>query len=112
MARGRQDNLSLWRAANWSVIIAALLLIPYNALRIYFFLHAAPAYGITSSVDGPLETAEQRLELALRVVIATPILLALAALALFIVLAVIFLLGRVARRYLLSSLPPPGGGSA
>lgn len=56
-------------------------------------------------MDGPLETAE---EVALRVVMATPILLALAALALFIVLAAIFLLGRVVRRYLLSPLPLAG----
>lgn len=90
--------MSLWHAAIWSIVIAALALIPHNALRIYFYLYFAPANGITDSVDGPLETAEQRLEIVLRIVMATPISLALVALALFIVPAVIILLGRIVRR--------------
>lgn len=115
MASGEQDSLSLWRAALWSLAIAAALLIPYYALQIHEYLGAAPGQGV-NPLDSEVtnETLEQRLETVLRIVmVVMPVMIVVVALVLFIsVLAPIFLLGRIVRRYLLLPLPPPGGRRA
>lgn len=105
--RDTQDSLSLWRAASWSLAIAAGLLIPYYGLQIYEFLSAAPGFAVNPLDSSDLsQTPEQRLETALWVVVVVmPIMIAVAASVLFgVVLAPIFLLGRIVRRHLLA--PP------
>jgi hypothetical protein len=99
--------LSVWRAAKWSIVIGAVLLIPYYAMFIYEFLYAAPEQGITFAVELPRETAEQRLEVVRRALIGMPFMLAMATLLVFVVLAPIFLLGRIVQRHLLLPLRPP-----
>jgi uncharacterized membrane protein len=107
MARDGQDSLSLRRAAIWSLAIAAALVIPYYALSIYEFWYAAPGQ-TTALVSDPIETAEEKQEIALRfVTLVMPAMLAVVAVVLFSVLAPIFLLGQIVRRHLLLPLPPP-----
>ena len=103
--RDEQGSLSLWRAARWSLAIAAGLLIPYYALQIYEFLSAAPGLGVNPLDSNDLsQTPEQRIETALWIVmVVMPVMIALVALVLFsVVVAPIFLLGRIVRRHLLA----------
>lgn len=98
MANGGRDGLGLRRAAIWSLVVAAMFVIPYEALRIYGILHATPEQAVAYAEEGPFETAEDRLDMVLRVVMMMPVLLAIVALALFIsVLVPILLLARVVR---------------
>jgi archaellum biogenesis protein FlaJ (TadC family) len=98
VASGGQEGFGLRRAAIWSVVIAAMFVIPYEALRIYGILYATPEQAVAYAEEGPFETAEDRQEMAIRVVMMMPILLAIVALALFISLLVpIFLLARIVR---------------
>lgn len=100
-AREGRESLSLWRAAGWSLAIAAALMIPYYALQIYDFLSAAPGLGVNPLNSEDLsQTPEQRFETALRIVVVVmPIMIAAFALLLFSVLvAPLFLLGRLVRR--------------
>jgi hypothetical protein len=106
--RQTQDRLDLWHAASWSIVIAALLLIPYDALRIYWFLWVAPEQGIAFSDEGPLGTVAQRWEVVLGLVMAMPFVLAALGLAVFVVLVPIFLLGGMVRRHLLLPLRSRG----
>jgi hypothetical protein len=108
LAGGGHDSLSVRRAAIWSLVIAAALVIAYFAVQISDYWHAAPGQGANSLMsDHPNETPEQKLEAVRSVVMALPILIAGVALALFIgVLAPVFLLARVVRYLLLPLLPP------
>lgn len=109
LTRGGPDSLSLWRAATLSLVIAAALLIPYYALQIYDFWNAAPGQGVNPlNSEDPNDTPQQRLETALRVVmVVMPIMIAAFAFVLFSVLmAPMFLLGRIVRRYLRLPLSP------
>jgi len=105
VAHSAHDGLSVGRIVKWSVVVGAVLLIPYYAMFIYEFLYAAPEQGITFAVELPRETAEQRLDVALRAVMGMPIMLAMTTVLAFVVMAPILLLGRIVRRHLLS--PPP-----
>lgn len=98
MASGGQVGLGLRGAAICSLVIAAMFVIPYEALRIYGILYATPEQAVAYAEEGPFETAEDRRDMALRVVMLMPFALAMVALALFIsVLAPIFLLARIVR---------------
>lgn len=98
MASSGRDSLGLRRVAIWSLVVAAMFVIPYEGLRIYGILYATPEQAIGYAEEGPFETAEDRVAMALRVVILMPILLAVVALVIFISLLVpIFLLARFVR---------------
>ena len=104
-----QDGLGLRRAAIWSLVIAAALVITFYAVQIHGFWTAAPGQGDNSLMsDHPNETVEQKWEAVRSVVMGMPILIVAVALALFVsVLAPVFLLARFVRRFVLFLLPPP-----
>ena len=108
LARGGQDSLSLWCAAIWSLVITAALAIPYFAVEIHEFWNAAPGEAAGSLMsEQPNETVEQKSVSVLRAVMAMPIVIVGVALALFIsVLAPVFLLARIIRRFVLLLSPP------
>jgi len=105
VAHSAHDGWSVGRIVRWSVVVGAVLLIPYYAMFIYEFLYAAPEQGITFAVELPRETAQQRLDVVRRAVMAMPFMLIMISVLAFVVMAPILLLGEIVRRHLLS--PPP-----
>lgn len=97
---GKQGYFSFRSAGIWSLVVAIVLVVPFYALSIQEFWHAAPGTGGAGLVEGPNETPEQKLDTVLRTLIVMPINLAVVALVVFVFLVPLSVLGQIIRRHL------------
>ncbi|MFM9863672.1 MAG: hypothetical protein ACKVRO_08695 [Micropepsaceae bacterium] len=98
---GKQSDFNYRSVAIWSLVVAIAVLVPVYAVAIQDFWDAASGTGGAGLVEGPNDTAEQKLDTVFRILmIGMPINVTLFALVVFVFLAPIAVLGQIIRRHL------------